>query len=131
MDLSEVAPHRCKRIMVYDSAESGAWCDEQDIWLTITVCYKEKQIWSEEAHHEVAFHQECLNKAVRKTVKEPADNGNSGELHMVEKSGIIYVEGQNFTAEFDRVHGYLSGYTLNGERLICKGLGLELLESTC
>ena len=74
VDLSEVAPHRCKRIMVYDSAESGAWCDEQDIWLTITVCYKEKQIWSEEAHHEVAFHQECLNKAVRKTVKEPADN---------------------------------------------------------
>ena len=119
VDLSEVAPHGCKRITVYDSAESGAWCDEQDIWLTITVCYKEKQIWSEEAHHEVAFHQECLNKAVRKTVKEPADNGSSGELHMVEKAGIIYVEGQNFTAEFDRVHGYLSGYTLNGERLIC------------
>ena len=45
---------------------------------------------------------------------------------MVEKAGIIYVEGQNFTAEFDRVHGYLSGYTLNGERLICKGLGLNL-----
>lgn len=126
VDLSEVAPHGCKRITVYDSAESGAWCDEQDIWLTITVCYKEKQIWSEEAHHEVAFHQECLNKAVRKTVKEPADNGSSGELHMVEKAGIIYVEGQNFTAEFDRVHGYLSGYTLNGERLICKGLGLNL-----
>ena len=125
VDLSEIAPHGCKRITVYDSAESGAWCDEQDIWLTITVCYKEKQIWSEEAHHEVAFHQECLNKAVRKTVKEPADNGSSGELHMVEKSGIIYVEGQNFTAEFDRVHGYLSGYTLNGERLICKGLGLN------
>lgn len=125
VDLSEIAPHGCKRITVYDSAESGAWCDEQDIWLTITVCYKEKQIWSEEAHHEIAFHQECLNKAVRKTVKEPADNGNSGELHMVEKSGIIYVEGQNFTAEFDRVHGYLSGYTLNGERLICKGLGLN------
>ena len=94
--------------------------------MTIAVCYKEKQIWSEEAHHEVAFHQECLNKAVRKTVKEPADNRSSGELHMVEKAGIIYVEGQNFTAEFDRVHGYLSGYTLNGERLICKGLGLNL-----
>ena len=125
VDLSEIAPHGCKRITVYDSAESGAWCDEQDIWLTITVCYKEKQIWSEETHHEVAFHQECLNKAVRKTVKEPADNGNFGELHMVEKAGIIYVEGQNFTAEFDRVHGYLSGYTLNGERLICKGLGLN------
>ena len=125
VDLSEVAPHGCKRITVYDSAESGAWCDEQDIWLTITVCYKEKQIWSEEAHHEVAFHQECLNKAVQKTVKEPADNGSSGELHMVEKSGIIYVEGRNFTVEFDRVHGYLSGYTLNGERLICKGLGLN------
>ena len=125
VDLSEIAPHGCKRITVYDSAESGAWCDEQDIWLTIKVCYKEKQIWSEEAHHEVAFHQECLNKAARETVKEPADNGSSGELHMVEKSGIIYVEGRNFTAEFDRVHGYLSGYTLNGERLICKGLGLN------
>lgn len=25
VDLSEVAPHGCKRITVYDSAESGAW----------------------------------------------------------------------------------------------------------
>ena len=63
------------RYMILQSQQHG---DEQDIWLTITVCYKEKQIWSEEAHHEVAFHQECLNKAVRKTVKEPADNGSSG-----------------------------------------------------
>lgn len=43
VDLSEIAPHGCKRITVYDSAESGAWCDEQDIWLTIKVCYKENR----------------------------------------------------------------------------------------
>ena len=60
-------------------------------------------------------------------MKEPADNGSSGELHMVEKAGIIYVEGHEFYCpSLDRFMDILSGYTLNGERLICKGLGLNL-----
>ena len=171
-DISGIAPQGSRRIMLYDPTKAGNWTEEQDIWLTITVCFKEKQEWSKEAHYEAAFHQECINEAhyeaafhqecikeahyeaafhqeCIKEAKQAAlsdsgdtlkcgNSGMEGEssakghpmgeeagLRVTEKCGIIYIEGRDFTAEFDRVHGYLSGYTLNGERLIRKGLGLN------
>ena len=157
-DISGIAPQESRRIVLYDPTKAGNWTEEQDIWLTITVCFKEKQEWSKEAHYEAAFHQECIkeahyeaafhqeciNEAKQAALSDSGDTlkcGNSGMegersakghpmgeeagLRVTEKCGIIYIEGRDFTAEFDRVHGYLSGYTLNGERLIRKGLGLN------
>lgn len=143
-DISGIAPQESRRIVLYDPTKAGNWTEEQDIWLTITVCFKEKQEWSKEAHYEAAFHQECINEAKQAALSDSGDTlkcGNSGMegessakghpmgeeagLCVTEKCGTIYIEGRDFTAEFDRVHGYLSGYTLNGERLIRKGLGLN------
>ena len=157
-DISGIAPQESRRIVLYDPTKAGNWTEEQDIWLTIMVCFKEKQEWSKEAHYEAAFHQECIkeahyeaafhqeciNEAKQAALSDSGDTlkcGNSGMegersakghpmgeeagLRVTEKCGIIYIEGRDFTAEFDRVHGYLSGYTLNGERLIRKGLGLN------
>lgn len=143
-DISGIAPQGSRRIMLYDPTKAGNWTKEQDIWLTITVCFKEKQEWSEEAHYEAAFHQECINEAKQAALSDSGDTlkcGNSGMegessakghpigeeagLRVTEKCGTIYIEGRDFTVLFDRVHGYLSGYILNGERLIRKGLGLN------
>lgn len=143
-DMTGIAPQESRRIVLYDPAKAGNWTKEQDIWLTITVCFKEKQEWSEEAHYEAAFHQECINEAKQAALSDSGDTlkcGNSGMegessakghpigeeagLRVTEKCGTIYIEGRDFTVLFDRVHGYLSGYILNGERLIRKGLGLN------
>ena len=64
-------------------------------------------------HYEAAFHQECIKEA--EPAAHPVSEGTeSGGLCLTEKCGTIYIEGKNFTAEFDRIHGYLSGYTVTG-----------------
>ena len=123
-DLGGIAPHGSRRIALYDPQTAEDWTETQDIWLTISVRFREKQEWTEEEHYEAAFHQECIKEA--EPAAHPVSEGTeSGGLCLTEKCGTIYIEGKNFTAEFDRIHGYLSGYTVNGERLIRKGLGLN------
>ena len=123
-DLGGIAPHGSRHIALYDPQTAEDWTETQDIWLTISVRFREKQEWTEEEHYEAAFHQECIKEA--EPAAHPVSEGTeSGGLCLTEKCGTIYIEGKNFTAEFDRIHGYLSGYTVNGERLIRKGLGLN------
>ena len=123
-DLGGIAPHGSRHIALYDPQTAEDWTETQDIWLTISVRFREKQEWTEEEHYEAAFHQECIKEA--EPAAHPVSEGTeSGGLCLTEKCGTIYIEGKNFTAEFDRIHGYLSGYTVNGGRLIRKGLGLN------
>lgn len=125
-DLTGTAPHESRRIGLYDPKDIEDWTETQDIWLTISVRWREKQEWSQEEHCEAAFHQECIREGKAERPKTSGtEDTEAGGLHITEKCGTIYIEGKNFTVEFDRVHGYLSGYTLNGERLIRKGLGLN------
>lgn len=125
-DLTGTAPHESRRIGLYDPKDTEDWTETQDIWLTISVRWREKQEWSQEEHCEAAFHQECIREGKAERPKTSGtEDTEAGGLHITEKCGTIYIEGKNFTVEFDRVHGYLSGYTLNGERLIRKGLGLN------
>ena len=125
-DLTGTAPHESRRIGLYDPKDTEDWTETQDIWLTISVRWREKQEWSQEEHCEAAFHQECIREGKAERPKTSGtEDTEAGGLHITEKYGTIYIEGKNFTVEFDRVHGYLSGYTLNGERLIRKGLGLN------
>ena len=125
-DLTGTAPHESRRIGLYDPKDTEDWTETQDIWLTISVRWREKQEWSQEEHCEAAFHQECIREGKAECPKTSGtEDTEAGGLHITEKCGTIYIEGKNFTVEFDRVHGYLSGYILNGERLIRKGLGLN------
>ena len=125
-DLTGTAPHESRRIGLYDPKDIEDWTETPDIWLTISVRWREKQEWSQEEHCEAAFHQECIREGKAERPKTSGtEDTEAGGLHITEKCGTIYIEGKNFTVEFDRVHGYLSGYTLNGERLIRKGLGLN------
>lgn len=125
-DLTGTAPHESRRIGLYDPKDIEDWTETQDIWLTISVRWREKQEWSQEEHCEAAFHQECIREGKAERPKTSGtEDTEAGGLHITEKCGTIYIEGKNFTVEFDRVHGYLSGYTLNGERLVRKGLGLN------
>ena len=41
------------------------------------------------------------------------------------KNGRLYLQGRDFSLEFDCIHGWLDGYTFRGEKLLCRGLGFN------
>ena len=47
-DLGGIAPRGSRRIALYDPQTAEDWTVTQDIWLTISVCFREKQEWTEE-----------------------------------------------------------------------------------
>ena len=99
-------PHESRRIGLYDPKDTEDWTETQDIWLTISVRWREKQEWSQEEHCEAAFHQECIREGKAERPKTSGtEDTEAGGLHITEKYGTIYIEGKNFTVEFDRVHG--------------------------
>ena len=61
--LGGIAPHGSRSIALYDPQTAEDWTETQDIWLTISVRFREKQEWTEEEHYEAAFHQECIKEA--------------------------------------------------------------------
>ena len=71
-DLTGTAPHESRRIGLYDPKDTEDWTETQDIWLTISVRWREKQEWSQEEHCEAAFHQECIREGKAERPKTPA-----------------------------------------------------------
>ena len=55
-------------------------------------------------------------------VQESTQGTLSGEM----KNGRLYLQGRDFSLEFDCIHGWLDGYTFRGEKLLCRGLGFNL-----
>jgi len=78
--------------------------------------------WWAEAGYEVANEQFQLKSAV----KQPYQFTSSANFNLQETSDKFVVTGLNFSAEFSKSQGTLSGYTLNGKELINRPLMLNV-----
>lgn len=136
VDLSGIGPHTKKTIVLWEPEEAKRTEDHAqeiypkgnarycDGWLSISVVYREKPVWTAEEEYEAAFHQEFLWEAEKRTGEEKKRDAESTPT-VSDKDGILYIKGQDFMVSFDRIRGNLCGYEYQGEILLKDGLGMN------
>ena len=133
-----IAPQSEQEIKLFEKGEIPGGDGLPEAWICLRFIYRENPRWYQGSGPlEAAVHQERLVQAAEvdnilpkdmaadlsavTKVQESTQGTLSGEM----KNGRLYLQGRDFSLEFDCIHGWLDGYTFRGEKLLCRGLGFN------
>ncbi|MEG7530681.1 MAG: glycoside hydrolase family 2 TIM barrel-domain containing protein [Hungatella sp.] len=130
IDISAIAPQTSKRVQIYNPEDQANWSANQETWLDLSFCYRNRPDWCKEDGYETAFYQEKLQKVVGCTETFCKENRGKGEsaacLNVIQEGKYILISGEDFEVRFDRIHAVLDGYQFMGKTLLHGSTGLNL-----